>query len=59
MRPSRLAELTNGVHRRHLLSSKKKFERFWVERYFPNLFNTNYEDEMNEEEEEEKESDEE
>jgi len=34
------------------LSSKKRFERFWVERYFPNLFKTNYEDEMKNEEEE-------
>jgi len=40
------------------LSSKKRFERFWVERYFPNLFKTNYENEMKEKEEEE-ESDEE
>jgi hypothetical protein len=32
-----------------------KFERFIVERYFPNLFKTNYEDEMKEEEEEEEE----
>ncbi len=40
---------------------KKNFERFFVERYLPNPFKTNYEDEMKEEEEEEeeKESDEE
>jgi hypothetical protein len=31
---------------------KKKFERFFVERYFPKLFKTNYEDEMKEKEEE-------